>query len=182
MTSAWRWGGACLALAASGAVCDAAPPDSPPRRMAKPVIYQSGPETVLVTGRAGPAGTVIQARLPLPATAGEGLVLTVPSGSLARETRITLSVNAGTLSLRSGVAAETVFRIAAEGVSSFEKPVLLKVYYDAVRWKNHILVGYAIGPEGELSPVDLGTQDHRKGEALFYTRVPLLFTWAYVKA
>ena len=170
-----------VTLVVTGAACDAAPPATPPRPMPRPVLYQSGPETVLVTQRAGPTGAVIKARLPSSSPAAESLVVTFPPGCLSQETEVTVSLNEGNLALKSGVAAGQVFRLAAAGVTSFSQPVSLQVSYDSSRWANHILVGYAIGPAGELSSIDSGHQDRHKGLATFYTHVPLLFTWAYVK-
>ena len=135
---------------------------------------------MLLVKRVGPAGAVLQTRLA--GSDQDDLIVTFPPSCFQRETEIILSLNAGSLHLRSGTASGVVFRLFAVGVDAFKEAVSLQVRYDAVRWNGYVPIGYAIDPvDGELAAIDFGPLDRTKGQATFYTNVPLLFTWGYAK-
>ena len=140
-----------------------------------PAIYShSGSETIteMLLGQKGGALTV-----PETGTVLDRSRVVVPPDALAKEVKIKLIRETGTLRLKSGVSSNAFLRIDAGAVKAFSEPVEIEITFDRKEVGKRMIQGYSIDEEGRLAPVFMKSMDRSKGKAVFSTMVPLLFTW-----
>jgi hypothetical protein len=143
----------------------------------KAAAFERGKDVEVVSLRVGPQGATLnagQSGSPI-----DGLVVEIPPGALKREITVKLLYNTGKLSLPKGQGSGIFLGLSADEVREFEKPVTIRIRYDASRHQCLVVVGYAIDNKGRLRAVNSGAQDVKAGTASFSTLIPLLFTWVY---
>lgn len=122
-----------------------------------------GPTTIGATGGVitAPAGSSL-----------DGLTVSIPAGALSSNKTVTLSANAGTLTVADGTPGKT-FALDFGGPIDFDQPVSITIPYQG----NTIPVPYYVDSSGTLHLVQISKLDKINHKATFDTFHASTFTW-----
>jgi len=141
-------------------------------------IFEPGQEVEVLETNVDSAGATLLVGLmdsPL-----DGVRVEIPKDALPQRLLVRLQYNTGKFKPVSGIPSGVIASLSAGDLRQFRKVVKIEVHYDAKRFANMVVVGFAIGPTGRVSGFQLLSQDQKAGTAIFATLVPVQFTWIYV--